>query len=70
MAELGKAPVGYKDTPYLPESEWRVHDADRPQPLEITENNSMPSDSIILFDGSDLSEWRSVSGKDASWKLS
>ena len=70
MAELGKAPVGYKDTPYLPGSEWRVHDADRPQPLEVKENNNIPSDSIILFEGNNLSEWRSVTSGDAEWRLS
>ncbi len=28
--------VGYNDTPMLPDSEWHVHDGDRPQPTIVT----------------------------------
>ena len=30
------ANVGYDHTPFLPDSEWRVHDGQRPQPIVIT----------------------------------
>jgi hypothetical protein len=53
------APVGYTDTPQLP-SGWRVHDIDRPQPAVVTPGDkpgAPPSDAIVLFDGTDLSNW-------------
>jgi hypothetical protein len=28
-----------------------------------------PSDATVLFDGKDLSAWRSINGGDAKWKL-
>jgi hypothetical protein len=28
-----------------------------------------PSDAIVLFDGKDLSQWKSVGGKDIEWKI-
>ena len=72
MNEMGKAPVGYQDTPFLPQSTWRVHDAERPQPLkiEIENDSSLPTDAIMLFDGTNLSEWISSSGGNAGWRLS
>ena len=33
-------------------------------------DNDPPSDAIVLFDGKDLSRWRSVSGGDPKWKIS
>ena len=33
---LAAEPFGYKDTPFLPGSKWRVHDRDRPQPPTVT----------------------------------
>ncbi len=53
---------GYDDTPFLPNSPWRVHDRRRPQPLSIDPGEQTfakaPADAIILFDGHDLSQWR------------
>ena len=60
-------PTGYTDTPYLPGGKWRVHDDVRPRPEVVTPGEtaaSAPSDSIILFDGSNLDEW--VMAKDNS----
>jgi Domain of Unknown Function (DUF1080) len=54
------APVGYTDTPYLPDGKWRVHDLNRPHPKVITPgatSSSAPSDAIVLFDGTNLSKW-------------
>jgi hypothetical protein len=64
-AQSEKYPIGYSDTPYLPDGKWRVHDIDRPRPRVITPGTSStaaqpglpPSDAIVLFDGKDLSQW-------------
>lgn len=48
-----------KPNPMLP-SGWRVHDMARPLPVVVTPGvaaSDAPSDAIILFDGTDLSEW-------------
>ncbi len=55
-------PVGYDDTPMLPNSQWRVHDGSRPQPTIVTPgavNTAPPSDAIVLFGGDveDLDNW-------------
>ena len=65
------ANVGYDHTPFLPDSEWRVHDGQRLQPIVIipgAANADTPSDAIVLFDGTDLSNWQKVSGGDLGWK--
>jgi len=53
-------PTGYTDTPFLPGGKWRVHDDARPRPVVVTPGKTAtnaPSDAIVLFDGTDLSEW-------------
>ena len=62
------AHVGYDDTPFIPDSKWRVHDSRRPQPRIITpgEAGQPPSDAVVLFDGTDLSKW---SGSDGDCQL-
>ena len=63
------AVIGYSTTQ---KHRWAVHDKNRPQPRVIVpgrQPGQPPSDAIILFDGSDLSQW--VSTKDngpALWK--
>ncbi len=72
MAEHKKAPVGYDDTPFLPGEQWRVHDANRPQPRVVTPAarvGDAPSDAEVLFDGTDLSKWEGVDGGEAGWKI-
>jgi hypothetical protein len=57
---LAAEPFGYKDTPFLPGSKWRVHDRDRPQPPTVTPGRTdaaPPSDAIVLFDGKNLDQW-------------
>ena len=69
--------IGYKDTPMLPGGQWHVHDCDRPQPKEIEPGTPStmdmpgrpPSDAIILFDGTDLSKWRTAQNEPPAWKI-
>jgi len=74
---MAKPEFGYDDTPKLPGSKWRVHDGRRPQPRIVTPGSqdgaqhfgTAPSDATVLFDGADLSKWKSVDGGDAEWKV-
>lgn len=71
------AQLGYDDTPFLPGGRWRVHDGSRPQPPVVTPGTfstqekpgAPPSDAVMLFDGTDLSLWESVSGGPVRWKV-
>ena len=65
--------VGYNDTPILPDSEWHVHDGDRPQPAIVPPGTQeslggAPSDAVVLFDGSDTSKWIGRDGE-VQWKV-
>jgi hypothetical protein len=54
------SPVGYTDTPMLPNLPYHVHDPARPHPAVVTpatQPGGAPSDAIVLFDGKDLSQW-------------
>jgi hypothetical protein len=51
---------------------WKAHDLDRPQPKVVTaslEPGGPPSDAVVLFDGTDLSQWLSSSGGDPKWRI-
>jgi hypothetical protein len=69
--------LGYQDTPLIPGTKWHVHDGERPQPKIITPGEfpsqekagTPPSDAIVLFDGKDLSKWKSTKGGEAAWKV-
>ena len=53
-------------------SGWKAHDLNRPQPPIISASTSpggAPSDAVVLFDGKDLSAWRTRSGSEAKWKI-
>src|SRR5439155_26252671 len=55
--------------PKLPWCGYLVHDPDRPAPRRVDPGPAappapVPSDAIVLFDGKDLSHWRSN-----NWKL-
>jgi hypothetical protein len=57
--------------------EWAIHDTSRPQPKVVDpgtpsaadEPGRPPADAIVLFDGKDLSRWRSDKGGPAPWKV-
>ena len=56
------------------ETGWKVHDLSRPLPEVATpadEDLSVkpPSDAVILFDGSDLSQWSDSQGGKSKWKV-
>lgn len=68
---------GFTNTPIIPGTQWHVHDPNRTQP-EIVEPGSFstqekpgkpPSDAIVLFDGTAVSEWRDQQGNAAEWKI-
>src|SRR5687767_13047859 len=56
---------------------WPVHDESRPKPRVVTPGTEStaeqpgkpPSDAIVLFDGKDLSKFKSAKGGDAPWKV-
>ena len=53
---------------------WKAHDKNRPQPkvVDTGESNasaSIPSDAIVLFDGTDLSQWNGPDEKKPRWKV-
>jgi hypothetical protein len=68
-------PIGYSDTPQLPNQKWKVHDIDRPRPRMVTpgaQPGMPPSDAIVLFDGKDLSKWQNNKKGQiapAAWKV-
>lgn len=65
FAEDGSGQFGYKDTPVQPWSGYHIHDPDRPAPKRVDPGSKgAPSDAIVLFDGTDLSQWR-----DPEWKV-
>jgi hypothetical protein len=59
------------------EDGMEVHDKRRPQPAVVTPPTSStqdqagtpPSDATVLFDGKDLSKWKSLKGEEAPWKV-
>ena len=64
----------FDDTDMIPGQPWRVHDSRRPQPRIVTpgaEPGRPPSDAVVLFNGTDLSEWESAvnPGEEAGWKV-
>jgi len=72
QAKDGSGIVGYKDTPILPWCGYHAHDPDRPAPPKVTPGHTStdkvagaaPSDAVLLFGGTDLSQW-----KPSDWKI-
>ena len=68
------APIGYTDTPRLPDG-WHVHDPDRlpPPAVDTTQDTrdllrAPPHGAIVLFDGHGLDAWAAEDGGPARWK--
>jgi hypothetical protein len=76
-AFAARAAEGYTDTPIIPGTPWHVHDPNRPQPPVVApgtfstpeQPGKPPSDALVLFDGTDLSHWRTGDGGPAGWKI-
>ena len=68
---------GHQDSPLIPGTKWHVHDGERPQPPIVTPGTfptqekagTAPSDAKVLFDGKDISGWKTAKGEDAKWKV-
>jgi hypothetical protein len=66
---------GFQDTPMQPDGKWHVHDPARPQPPVVGTGNFSqqappPGDAIVLFDGTDLSQWRDKkTGGPVPWRV-
>ena len=52
---------------------WKIHDMGRPVPPKVVSKPQLPvpppSDAIVLFDGSDLAQWRALDGSAAKWTI-
>lgn len=51
---------------------WKAHDLNRPAPTVVTpakQIGNAPSDAIVLFDGTDLSHWKSGNDQPAKWEI-
>ncbi len=62
--------AGLAQTP----TRWKSHDLTRPHPPRVTPGPQRlpappPSDAVVLFDGTDLSQWVGQDGGPAPWKL-
>jgi hypothetical protein len=59
------------------DTKWKIHDLDRPLPPVVTSGTSStqdspgrpPSDAVVLFNGSNLSQWLDKDGAAAKWKV-
>ena len=64
---------GYSDTPKLPNSEYRVHDEERPHPPTVDPNGLVakdpPADATALFNGGNLDSWEGDDGGAAEWNV-
>jgi hypothetical protein len=61
----------------LPDSEYTVHDPERPHPSPVDPGDhgpgsvtgTAPADATVLFDGEDLSAWEGQDGGDPEWVI-
>ena len=75
MASTGN--LGYDDTPIIPDSSYHVHDGNRAQPRIVTPGTAstqdcagaVPSDAVVLFDGTSLADWTDRDGGEARWEV-
>ena len=72
QAKDGSGIIGYKDTPILPWCGYHVNDPDRPAPKKVTpappdttgKTGKAPTDATVLFDGTNIRQWRT-----SDWKI-
>ncbi len=60
MPVLPNNGLGETDQRVIPGQPWRIRDLNRPKPASVTPGRhpgDPPSDAIVLFDGTDLSQW-------------
>src|SRR5881396_1397249 len=77
LSSLSSSAPGVKLVTAAGSEKWQIHDMNRPQPPIVDPGapsaqglaGRPPSDAIVLFDGKDLSQWRSVKGGPAPWKV-
>jgi len=58
-------------------SQWKIHDPNRPLPTTVdpgsgstpAQSGKPPSDAVVLFNGKDLSHWKSENGGPPKWKI-
>jgi hypothetical protein len=70
LAALALAPLASAQ----PVQRFKAHDMNRPRPSVVQPAPQAlpvppPSDAIVLFDGTDLSQWRSADGGPAKWVI-
>lgn len=56
---------GYEDTPRLPWTDYLKHDNRRPKPPHVEARPTTtfpPADAIVLYGGSDMSQWQNAKG--------
>src|SRR5262245_4715894 len=77
MVAIFIAPLGLWAQSDRGQKEWAPNDRSRPTPQVITPGTSSsqekagapPSDAVVLFNGKDLSNWESIKGGPAKWKV-
>lgn len=73
IARAQEGAPGYTDTPRLPDSPWRVHDATRPAPPVVAPGPPTsappPADAVALLSGADLGAWQAEGGGEARWTV-
>ncbi len=69
LASATLAPIAEGQSPVR----WKIHDMTRPAPAKVTASPQLsvppPSDAVVLFDGTDLSNWRAADGGPAKWVI-
>jgi Domain of Unknown Function (DUF1080) len=71
LVSVPRVSLGQVDT------RWKIHDPNRPVPPAIEPGTAStqetpgraPSDAVVLFDGTDLSQWAATDGSAAKWKV-
>ena len=67
LVALGGGLAAQAQTPAV----WKAHDMNRTRPAVVKSSPPLPvappSDAVVLFDGADLSKWRSRDGGPAKW---